>query len=190
MDWLQFISSIVQSLVSLAWPAAFVIAVWLFREKLTELLLQLRAKYKDVEISFKLEQAEREAAQLPPPEEPSQPTPEEETRFNQLASVSPRAAIQEVRRELEYAVWNAAVQNGLGISDKPASMLMMTRALRNKGIIGPQLSILLDDLRTIGNNAAHGGPNLSLQKMRLKDSERLLFVRWRIFQTRLAANQV
>ena len=164
MDWLQFISSIVQSIVSVAWPAAFVAAVWLFREKLTELLPQLRAKYKDVEISFKLDQAEKEAAQLPPAEEPSEPTPEEETRFNQLASVSPRAAIQEVRRELEYAVWNAAVQKGLGVSDRPASMLMMTRALRNKGIIGPQLSALLDDLRTIGNNAAHGGPDLVFTK--------------------------
>lgn len=162
MDWLQFISSIVQSLVSLAWPAAFVVAVWLFREKLTELLPQLRAKYKDVEISFKLDQAEKEAAQLPPPEEPSEPTPEEEKRFDQLATVSPRAAIQEMRRELEYAVSNAAVRHGL--ADKPQSLLMSTRALRNKGIIGPQLSALLDDLRALGNNAAHGGPDVNFTK--------------------------
>ena len=164
MDIYQFIASILQSLVSLAWPAAFVAAVWLFREKLTELLPQLRAKYKDVEISFKLDQAEKEAAQLPPPDEPSEPTPEEEIRFNQLANVSPRAAIQEMRRELEYAVWNAAVRNGIGDTSKPASMLMTIRALRNKGIIGPQLSALLDDLRTIGNNAAHGGPELAFTK--------------------------
>jgi chromatin segregation and condensation protein Rec8/ScpA/Scc1 (kleisin family) len=134
MDWLQFISSIVQSLVSLAWPAALVVAVWLFREKLTELLPQLRAKYKDVEISFKLDQAEKEAARLPAPEKPSEATPEEETRFEQLASVSPRAAIQEMRRELEYAVSNVAVQHGLAV--QPQSLLMATRALRNKGIIG------------------------------------------------------
>jgi hypothetical protein len=162
MDWLQFISSIVQSIVSLAWPAAFVAAVWLFREKLTELLPQLRAKYKDVEISFKLDQAEKEAAQLPPPEEPSEPTPEEETRFEQLANVSPRAAIQEVRRELEFAVSNAAVRHRL--SKRPTGLLMATRELRNKGIIGPQLSALLDDLRTIGNNAAHGGPEVAFTK--------------------------
>jgi Domain of unknown function (DUF4145) len=162
MDWLQFVSSLVQSLVSLAWPAAFVAAVWLFREKLTELLPQLRAKYKDVEISFKLDQAEKEAAQLPAPEEPSEPTPEEEKRFNQLASVSPRAAIQETRRELECAVSNVAVQHGL--ADKPQSLLMAIRALRNKGIIGPQLSALLDDLRSIGNNAAHGGPEINFTK--------------------------
>jgi len=167
MDWLQFISSIVQSLVSLAWPAAFVTAVWLFRGKLTELLPQLRAKYRDVEISFKLEQAEKEAAQLPPPKQASEPTPEEETRFDQIASVSPRAAIQEIRRDLEYAVSNAAVKHGL--KDKPQSLLLATRALRNKGIIGPGLSALLDDLRTIGNNAAHGGPEVKFTK---EDAER------------------
>jgi hypothetical protein len=162
MDWFQFISSIVQSLVSLAWPSAFVVAVWLFREKLTDLLPQLRAKYKDVEISFKLEQAEKEAAKLPPPEKKDDPTPEEEKRFSQLAAVSPRAAIQEMRREIEYAVSNVAVKHGLASS--PQSLLMAMRALRNKGIIGPQLSALLDDLRTIGNKAAHGGPEETFTK--------------------------
>jgi hypothetical protein len=158
MDWLQFTASVVGSIVSMAWPAAFVAAVWLFREKLTELLPQLRAKYKDVEISFKLDQAEKEAGQLPEPEVASEPTPEEENRFNQLANISPRAAIQEMRRELEFAVSNVAVSHGL--ASKPQSLLMATRELRNKGIIGPQLSALLDDLRTIGNNAAHGGPEV------------------------------
>ena len=104
--------------------ACCVLAVWLFREKLTELLPQLRAK------SFKLDQAEKEATQLPASEEPSEPTPEEEKRFSQLANVSPRAAIQETRRELEYAVSNVAVQHGL--ADRPQSLLMGIRALRNK----------------------------------------------------------
>jgi hypothetical protein len=165
MDWLQFISSVIQSIVSLAWPAAFVTAVWLFRDKLIELLPQLRAKYKDVEISFKLDQAEKEAAllpQLPAPEVPSEPTPEEEKRFDQLSSISPRAAIQEMRRELEYAVHNAAVRHGLASSQK--GLLMGIRELRNKGIIGPQLSALMDDLRNIGNKAAHGGPEVEFTK--------------------------
>lgn len=165
MDWLQFISSVIQSVVSLAWPAAFVTAVWLFRDKLIELLPQLRAKYKDVEISFKLDQAEKEAAQLPQlpaPEVPSEPTPEEEKRFDQLSRISPRAAIQEMRRELEYAVNNAAGRHGL--ASGPKSLLMGIRELRNKGIIGPQLSALMDDLRTIGNKAAHGGPEVEFTK--------------------------
>ncbi|HEY5064989.1 MAG TPA: DUF4145 domain-containing protein [Xanthobacteraceae bacterium] len=162
MSWLQFVASIAQSIVSLAWPASFVVVFWMFREKLIELLPLLRAKYKDVEISFKLEQAEREAAALPPSEKSSEPTPEEQSRFDQLASISPRAAIQETRRELEYAVSNIAVRHGL--ITKPTTLLIATRDLRNKGIIGPQLSALLDDLRNLGNKAAHGGPDAVFTK--------------------------
>ncbi len=167
MDWLQFVSSIVQSLVSLAWPAAFVTAVWLFRGRLSELLPRLRAKYKDIEISFKLDQAEKEAAQLPAPPTEIEATPEEELRYSQLAAISPRAAIMEMRRELEFAVSNLAVEHGL--SSRPMSLLMAIRALRNKGVIGPQMSALLDDLRTVGNTAAHGGPEVEFT---MEDADR------------------
>jgi len=37
MNGYQFIAALFQSLVSLAWPAAFAFAVWLFREKLNSL---------------------------------------------------------------------------------------------------------------------------------------------------------
>lgn len=111
MDWLQFTSSIVQSVVSLAWPAAFVAAVWLFREKLTELLPQLRARYKDVEVSFRLDQAEKEAAQLPPPPpgaEPAKASPEELSKFEKLVAISPRAAILDLRSSIEESIRSLA----------------------------------------------------------------------------------
>jgi hypothetical protein len=44
MDGYQFIASFFQSLVSLAWPAALLIAVLLFRERLRSLLPLLRVK--------------------------------------------------------------------------------------------------------------------------------------------------
>ena len=59
MDGYQFSAAIVQSIVSLAWPAAFIGAVWLFRGRLMELLPLLKLKHKETEISFRLEQAER-----------------------------------------------------------------------------------------------------------------------------------
>ena len=160
MDWLQFISSIVQSLVSLAWPAAFVAAVWMFREKLIQLLPQLRAKYKDVEISFKLEQAEKEAAQIPPPPASPdlEPTPEEKSRFEKLAEHSPRAAILEKRAELEQVVKSAAepyISSSIATSWKTLPLTSAIRALRQQNIIDERTSALLDDLRTIGNRAAH-----------------------------------
>ena len=44
MDAYQFTADLVKSLVSLAWPAAFVIAVLIFRDKLKSLLPYLRLK--------------------------------------------------------------------------------------------------------------------------------------------------
>jgi hypothetical protein len=160
MDWLQFISSIVQSFVSLAWPVAFVVAVALFRGKLTELLPHLRLKHKDTEMSFRLDQAEREAAQIPPPP-PSpdlEPTPEEKSRFEKVAEHSPRAAILEKRAELEQVVRTAAepyVSTSIAKSWKTLPLTSAIRALRQQKIIDEKTSALLDDLRVIGNRAAH-----------------------------------
>ncbi|MDI3560012.1 DUF4145 domain-containing protein [Bradyrhizobium sp. Arg816] len=156
MDWLQFTSSIVQSVVSLAWPAAFVAAVWLFREKLTELLPQLRARYKDVEVSFRLDQAEKEAAQLPPPPpgaEPAKASPEELSKFEKLVAISPRAAILDLRSSIEESIRSLADARWPG---KPyRGMWTMIRELKNVEAIDSNTFGLLDDLRIIGNAAAH-----------------------------------
>jgi Domain of unknown function (DUF4145) len=158
----QFIASIFQSLVSLAWPVAFVIAVALFRGRLTQLLPLLRLKHKDTEVSFRLDQAEQEIRQIPSPA-PTAPklapaTPEEKTRFEQIVEISPRAAILEKRTDLEEAINQLAephfVQMGTG-SGKSRTLLEATRVLREQGIIDDKTSALLDDLRVIGNQAAH-----------------------------------
>jgi len=158
MDWLQFISSIVQSIVSLAWPAAFVTAVWLFREKLTSLLPLLRFKYKDLDVSFRLDQAEKEASQLKllPPNEESRPTPEEADKFQELVTISPASAIIERYRELEDALKGFASTVGLPAEDMRQTMLGLTRQLRRHELIDQATSALLDDLRSVRNAAAHG----------------------------------
>lgn len=160
MDGYQFISSIFQSLVSLAWPAAFVVAVALFRGKLRELLPYLRLKHKDTEVSFRLEQAEKEAAQIPapPPSPEPEPTPEEKSRFENVAQHSPRAAILEKRAELEQVLKVAAepyVSTSVAKSAKTMPLTTAIRALRQQNIIDQKTSALLDDLRAIGNRAAH-----------------------------------
>jgi hypothetical protein len=126
----------------------------------TELLPQLRAKYKDVEISFKLEQAEKEAAQIPalPSSLELLPTPEEKSRFEGLAEYSPRAAILDKRAELEQALKSVAepyVPSSTARSWKTLPLTTAIRALRQENIIDERTSALLDDLRTIGNRAAH-----------------------------------
>jgi hypothetical protein len=157
MDGYQFIAALFQSIISLAWPAALVACVWLFRERLASLLPLFRVKHKDWEASFfRLEQAEKEVAALPaPPPEQPEPTPEEKDRFEKVADVSPRAAILELRSELEESVRSLAQHYGGETKGSP-TLRMAIRVLRSKGIIGQHTSALLDDLRTIGNTAAHG----------------------------------
>jgi hypothetical protein len=156
MDGYQFIAAIFQSLISLAWPAALVACVWLFRERLNTLLPLLRMKYKDFDMSFRLEQAEKEAAQIPPspPSPDLEPTPEEKTRFEQLAEISPRSAIIEIRGELEEALKNVLQRRGKFL-DRPTTMMSGTRILRGEKLIDATTSALLDDLRAIGNEATH-----------------------------------
>jgi hypothetical protein len=168
MDGYQFTASILQSLVSLAWPAAFVAAVALFRGRLSQLLPFLRLKHKDTEVSFRLEQAELEVRQIPsPPPAPGQePTPEETTRYERVAEHSPRAAILEKRAELEQSLRSIAEPHFMQIAAKPGRLSFLTsvRMLRKAGIIDDRTSALLDDLRVIGNRAAHSNDGTEFTK--------------------------
>jgi hypothetical protein len=161
MDGYQFIAALVQAVASLAWPAAVVCCVWLFREKLNTLLPMLKMKYKDLDISFRLGKAEEEAASLPAPKdaEEAKPTPEEKSKFDQIAEISPRAAILEVRTDIEEAVRSVAKRSKL-LTPKVQSTLGLTRLLRSREVIDAQTSALLDDLRVLGNNAAHNSNSI------------------------------
>jgi len=60
----------------------------------------------------------------------------------------------EVRTDIEVAVRDLARAADL-LTPKVQTTLGLTRLLRNKGVIKPHTSALLDDLRILGNNAAH-----------------------------------
>jgi hypothetical protein len=123
---------------------------------LVALLPYLRVKHKDWELSFLLDEAEREAAAIPvSPQTPElQPTPEEEAKFERLAEISPRAAILEIRYTIEEALQSLTKAAGFPLQ-RASSALSTIRILRSAGIIDAQVSALLDDLRVVGNNAAH-----------------------------------
>jgi hypothetical protein len=146
-------AAIVQALASLGWPIAFVVAVWLFRERISALLPLLRLKHKDWEMSFRLDEAEKEAAALPDAPRSATPTPEEKSRFEKLAEISPRAAVLEIRVEIEDAVRSLAYRVDMPAEKMP--IVIITRALRARGTIDAHLSGLIDDLTKIGNSAAH-----------------------------------
>jgi hypothetical protein len=159
MDCLTFIAAIVGSLVKIAWPAAVFGSVWIFRDKIQGLLPLLRLKYKDFDVSFRFDEAEKEAAKLPAIEnQAAPPTPEETSRFERTADVSPRAAILEARTEIEAFLRDTLEDTPLATStssSRPLGFTQMVRILRNNNIIDHSTSALLDDLRVIGNKAAH-----------------------------------
>lgn len=155
MNWLDFVASIIGSMVALAWPAAVFGSVFLFRQELRTALPKLRLKHGETEISFKLDQAEQEVQQLPleVTAEDLAPTPEEHQRFLRLAEISPRAAILDARTEIEQTAFNLLKQKGE--RNHSRGLLSTIRELRRLGMIDETASALLDNLRVIGNTAAH-----------------------------------
>jgi hypothetical protein len=159
LDAYTFTAEIVKAITSMiaafALPAALIISVWIFKEKLGMLLLMFHVRHKDWEASFRWDKAEAEAKKLPPaPVDPdTQPTPEENSRFEQIATISPREAILEVGTQLEEAVRSYASTNGFAHYSRRYALLI--RLLRSKRLIDANTSALLDDLQNIGNAAAH-----------------------------------
>ena len=147
--------------MSLAWPAAVFGSVWLFRKQLIEMLPNFRAKYKDVEIDFRLREAEKQIAELPKTPSAPAPTPEEDRRFRDLAELSPKGAILEVRAGVEEALRKYAVEVG-ELPAQQMPLVIVARALRAKELFTERLASLFDDLRVIGNQAAHD-PNVELK---------------------------
>jgi len=151
----EIIRAVTSMIAAFALPAALVICVWLFKEKLTMLLLMFRVRHRDWEASFRWDKAEAEARRLPaiPFDPDAQPTPEERSRFEQIVRISPRGAILEVGAHLEEAVRSYASAHGFANHSRRYALLI--RLLRSNKLIDANTSALLDDLRNIGNAAAH-----------------------------------
>ena len=158
MDSYTFTAEIVKAVTSMvaafAFPVALIICVWLFKEKLGMLLLMLRVRHRDWEASFRWDKAEAEAKKLPaaPFDPDAEPTPEEKSRFDQIARISPREAILEVGAQLEEAVRSFASSKGFANYSRRYALLI--RLLRSNRLIDANTSALLDDLQSIGNAAA------------------------------------
>jgi hypothetical protein len=111
------------------------------------LMPHLRLKYKDLDVSFRLDKAEEAASQLPPAAQASdQPTPEERSRFEQLARISPRAAILEMRSDLEEALRSPYRMSDPVNAYNGANLQVMIRALRKNSYIDEKTAGILDDL--------------------------------------------
>jgi hypothetical protein len=151
---IELVKAITSMIAAFALPVALVASVWLFKEKLGMLLLLFRVRHKDWEASFRWDKAEAEAKKLPvaPYDPDAEPTPEERSRFAQIASAAPREAILEAGTQLEEAV--RAYASAKGFANYSRRYALLIRLLRSNRLIDANTSALLDDLQHIGHAAA------------------------------------
>lgn len=161
MDILSFIASVISSL---AWPGMVILCVIILRKPIAELIPLMRnIKFKDLEIEFerRLDElgAEADRAELPPVPSPTTEPPTEvgpgtsywET-IEPLSEVSPRAAIAEAWRRVEWALDEYFRRLG---QERPSSFQGMLRALRAQGRPIPAAINLFQELRVLRNYAVH-----------------------------------
>jgi hypothetical protein len=151
---IELVKAVTSMIAAFAFPLALVISVWLFKEKLGMLLLLFRVRHRDWEASFRWDKAEAAARKLPaaPLDPEAEPTPEERSRFEQLASAAPREAILEAGAQLEEAV--RAYASAKGFANYSRRYALLIRLLRSNRLVDTNTSALLDDLQHIGYAAA------------------------------------
>lgn len=162
MDILSFIANVISSL---AWPSVLILCVVLLRKPIAGLIPLMRSlKFKDFEIDFsrRLEELEAEADEaelqsIPPPTTEAPEEPKRETDYWEtiegLSEVSPRAAISEAWRRVEWAIDDYFRRLGM---EGPRSYQGMLRALRaQERPIPPAITLLFQELRVLRNRAVH-----------------------------------
>lgn len=179
----QFISSLVQSL---AWPGAAVAMVFAFRRPLSRILSSrpvkiFKAGPQGLEVEFfdeKLQEAQAELSEAiaSQPAEPSTPSPlpggaesDFVTEMQQLAEVSPPAAVMASFARLERVLRDAVVSvDGEGAGGRPTRFLSaraLARKAREQGLISQPELAAFDDVAVLRNVVAHGD-NADLDKER------------------------
>lgn len=160
MDLLTFISEITDSLV---WPIVAVVALFLLKKPLSELIPLLRKlKWKDFEAEFGREiEGLRSRVNQALPEVPGV-VPSEPTiglivqKFSQLAELSPRSVVLEAWKEVESEALQTAQRNEIPLNYyRPLSPVVIGRALTQGEILEENQLEIFNILRTLRNKVAH-----------------------------------
>ncbi|MEM7791596.1 MAG: hypothetical protein AAF546_09370 [Verrucomicrobiota bacterium] len=166
MNWLEFVSSLAESL---AWPATVVVLVLLLRSPVSRLLLAVtRLKYKELELDFgselrELKESAGESITVESAPQQSLPSPAEDAKSHlleatRLASDFPEPAVAVGWRSVEDALFNAVDRLGLAPSEKPNfPPTRNIELLAKSGYLDLQTVDVLRRMRTLRNIAVHGG---------------------------------
>ena len=169
MDGLKFVAEIVDAL---AWPATLIVVLALFRKPLIDLLPQTRkVKYKEFELEFSAQvtdlhaRAEREL----PRETASAQQREMLENLQDLAEITPNAAVLEAWEEIEASAKQLIVTRGIELDyeiDTPYKLIEIT--LAKEKLIDTKKIKIYADLRQLRNRVAHA-PNYELTKSQVSE---------------------
>lgn len=151
LSFLEFLASVIDSL---AWPVLVGFIVFLLRSPVAKLLDRLsRFKYKDLEAEFrdKLEDLKASSETEPAGESSVDPSANS-ISLQELAEVSPRAAIMEAWIKIERATENYLVSSGL---EKKYSYQGLRRLPNNYKDPIEHILTAYQELRLLRNKAAH-----------------------------------
>ena len=160
MDWLTFLSSIVNAV---AWPATLVVLLVLIREQLPQLAKSLRRlKYKDIEMEFgeAAKAIANEVQAIMPAAQADnkiagQEKEEVKARLEAIAELAPRAAILESWLQVEAAAADVIRQNNLGVLTPYPGPMRLRDSLHKGGILNKRQLAIFEQLRTLRNEAVH-----------------------------------
>lgn len=150
MDWLQFVSSIINSI---AWPSAAVALAWMMRHPLSKLIPLIRTlKYKEWQITVgeQLEAVRDEVdaeSETPPTEAEELPS-----SFKAMAKANPRAAVLSAWFPVEAELSELSAKKGI---DRRLAPIGQLRQLYKMHVIDELTYNTLTKLRRIRNTASH-----------------------------------
>lgn len=158
IGWKLFI---VQTIVAVAWPAAFVTVAFGFRTEVKVLLSRLKAlKVSGAEVGFSelLDEASREAAAIPAIQTPSAMIDIDE----EVVAKHPHFAVIEAWRAIEAEISGLMQVIDPTIPSHEINVFRSLRMLRKTELVSFDILELLEDLRRIRNAAVHDKePNIT-----------------------------
>lgn len=150
-EWLDFFSSLIDSL---AWPAFGAIALYVFRAEARELIQNIRrfrAGTVDVEIGKRIDEIKEGADELPVE---SVPAELDEEKLRTAAELSPRGLLLDTWVVLEDELRKAAGRVEIDVGRR-ASALPVLRELEQGDYISPEVGAMIGEMRALRNRAAH-----------------------------------
>lgn len=158
IGWKLFI---VQAIGSLAWPSAFVMVAFAFRQEVKSLLSRLKAlKVSGAEVGFSelLDEASRDAAALPILEAPAKMVEINED----TVSKHPHFAVIEAWRAIETEIASLMQLIDPKLPRHEINGFRSLRMLRGTDLVSSDVLALLEDLRRVRNAAVHDAePNIT-----------------------------